>query len=313
MSTSAAARLAELTRPAYGVFTPRDAVSVGVSRSQVQRLKGRGEVELLLPGVYGLRAVPDTWERRAVAAQRSAGRYAVLSHASAARILGLTHLRLPRAPEIELTFPRKRRPVRVHVRSHESDILLPTDIVEVGCFRVTSPVFTIGALALRRAPVVIARALDALVAEQRIAGSDIHELTIRMWHTPGVVHLREAILLLTPGAEMTRSEVERLLLRICEQFGLPLPEVNVRVVDANGDVRYLDFLFREAGLAVEINAHPSHGTTLGVRLDGSRQNALADRFRFLNYDADDLVHRPEVVAKEIRRALDALGPHHEPS
>lgn len=307
MDRSPAARIATAVRDRFGVFTPRDVAAAGVTRTQIARLQARGEIERLARGVYALVAFPDSWERRAMAFQLMAGDGAALSHGAAARILGLDGLRIAGYPRIEAVSPRHHRPSTAPIDVHESSLILPEDIVEVGCFRVTSPVFTIGAMASRRAPQVIAKAIDAAIIDRRFDLTAVRELTIRMWHTPGVVHLREALMLVTPGAELTRSEKERLFLRICLLFGLPTPEVNVRVIDANGDLRYVDFLFREFGLVVEINAHPSHGTTLGVRLDGSRQNALTPRFQVLNYDGDDLTQRPEVVAKEVRRALDELA------
>lgn len=307
MPPSPLARVARLTRDRYGVFTPKEARAVDVSRTSIGRMVRRGELERLEAGVYGLTSYPDSWERRAMVALLAAGASGVLSHGAAGRILGLGHLGVGRSPRIEVTHPRDSRLRVFPIPVHESQLLTGNDIVEVGCFRVTSVIFTIGAMALRRAPVVIAKALDAAIVDRRTSVVEARDLAIRMWHTPGVVNLREAIALVTPAAELTRSEMERLFLRICEIFGLPLPEANVRVVDANGDVRYLDFLFRDIDLVVEINAHRSHGTTLGRRLDATRQNALADRFRFLNYDGDDLLHRPDVVAKEVRHALDELG------
>lgn len=306
MRTSPGARLAQLTRDRYGVFTPAQAAEVSVGRSQVQRMKQRGEVDELLPRVYGLAAIPDSWERRAVAAQLSGGPAAVLSHGTAARIHGLEHLGVGRFPDLELTYPFDGRPKGLPYRLHASKVLRPGDVVAVRCFRVTSAVFTIAAMAVRRAPHRIAKALDAAIVARHATVADARALVIRMWHTPGVVHLREALELLTPGAMLTRSERERLFLQVCATFGLPLPEANVRVRDANGDLRYVDFLFRAAGLVVEINAHPSHGTTLGRRLDGARQNALVPRFVVLNYDDRDLLQAADRIADEVRRSLTEL-------
>lgn len=306
MSPSPAARLASRVRDRFGVFRPADVAEGGITRTQISRMEARGEVERLARGVYALSAFPDSWERRAMAFQMMAGDGAALSHGAAARILGLAQLRIASYPRLEAVTLRHRRPTTAPIGVHESSVLLPEDIVQVGCFRVTSPLFTMGAMAIRRAPIVIAKALDAAIVDRRFTVADVRELTIRMWHAPGVVHLREALLLVTPGAELTRSEKERLFLRICLTFRLPTPEVNVRVIDANDERRYVDFLFRDVGLVIEINAHPSHATRLGVRLDGSRQNALTPRFRVLNFDGDDLTQRPDVVAKEVRRTLEEL-------
>lgn len=304
MPTSPSARLAALTRDRYGVFTPAEAAGVDVGRSQIQRMRQRGELEELLPRVYGLVAVPDSWDRRALAALKGGGAGAVLSHGAAARLLGLQHLGLGSHPEIELTYPLDRRPREPRFRTHASALLEPDDVAILGCFVVTGVLFTIGAMARRRAPDRIAKSLDAAIVERRATLTETRELTIRMWHTPGVVNLRQALALVTPGAALTRSERERCYLRICRVFDLPLPEVNARVEDANGDRRYADFLYRKEGLIIEINAHTSHATTLGRRLDGSRQNALVPRFVVLNYDDRDLTQEPERIATEVRRALD---------
>lgn len=307
MGSSAAARVATAVRDTFGVFTPAQLEPLKVTRQQIRRMLDRGEVERLRRGVYVHAAFADSWERRAMAAIVVADSV-VLSHGAAVRILGLEHLGVPRAPDIEVTAARDHRPTVPGVPVHESLILTTDDVWHVGSLRVTSAVFTLGAMATRRSPDRIARSLDAAVANRQTTVAEARDLAVRMWHTPGVVCLRDAIEQVTPAAAMTRSDMERLFLRICRTFAIPLPETNVRVEDRNGDRRYVDFLYRDAGLVVEINAHPSHATTLGRRRDGARQNALVPRFVLLNYDAADVTRQPDRVADEVRRALEELRP-----
>ncbi|MBW3657316.1 MAG: endonuclease domain-containing protein [Actinobacteria bacterium] len=55
---------------------------------------------------------------------------------------------------------------------------------------------------------------------------------------------------------------------------------------------------------MDIDLHPSHGTTLGRREDGHRQNALVlAGWTVLRFDLADLMTRPDQVRETVARAL----------
>ncbi|MET9380179.1 hypothetical protein ABZY09_03615 [Streptomyces sp. NPDC002928] len=88
------------------------------------------------------------------------------------------------------------------------------------------------------------------------------------------------------------------------------PESQVELRLPGGGRRYLDFLFREAGLAVEIEGYPYHGTREAHRRDITRFNQVLqcpEVRTLLRYTAEDVFHHP---AEIIRGIHTALSPHH---
>ncbi|WP_019889079.1 hypothetical protein [Streptomyces purpureus] len=71
-----------------------------------------------------------------------------------------------------------------------------------------------------------------------------------------------------------------------------------------------DFLFRAAGLVVEVEGHPFHGTREAHERDTRRFNALPDCpgvRRVLRFTATEVFHRPAAVIATIRATLGRLG------
>ena len=76
-----------------------------------------------------------------------------------------------------------------------------------------------------------------------------------------------------PETKRTRSEMERLFLRMCDRTGLPHPEVNVTL--EVGDRRLMpDFLWRDAGLIVEADSRRYHDTNSAFQSDREREQRL---------------------------------------
>ncbi|MGC1852998.1 MAG: DUF559 domain-containing protein [Solirubrobacterales bacterium] len=89
----------------------------------------------------------------------------------------------------------------------------------------------------------------------------------------GVARLRMLIDDIHPDTKRTRSEMERMFLRMCERAELPRPEVNVLL--RVGNARYRpDFLWREAGLIVEADGRRYHDTDSAFQSDRRREQRL---------------------------------------
>jgi hypothetical protein len=73
-----------------------------------------------------------------------------------------------------------------------------------------------------------------------------------------------------PGTARTRSDLEDLFLALCERFGLPRPEVNALLLGHE-----VDFLWRDARLAVEVDGGAAHGTRAAFEKDRLRDAELA--------------------------------------
>jgi very-short-patch-repair endonuclease len=99
--------------------------------------------------------------------------------------------------------------------------------------------------------------------------------------------------------ERTRSELERLFLRLCRRHGLPPPEVNVRVGPLT-----VDFFWRERRLVVETDGYRYHRGRIAFETDRSRDLEL----RSLGYEVVRLSYRqilqePTKVAAVLGNAL----------
>ncbi|WP_369247328.1 hypothetical protein [Streptomyces sp. R41] len=87
------------------------------------------------------------------------------------------------------------------------------------------------------------------------------------------------------------------------------PESQAELRTPDGRRRYLDFLFRAEGLAVEIEGYAFHGTRESHRRDIDRFNQVLqcpEVRLLLRFTALDVFNRPEVVIGEIRAALSKL-------
>lgn len=87
------------------------------------------------------------------------------------------------------------------------------------------------------------------------------------------------------------------------------PESQVELRTPDGRRRYLDFLFRVEGLAVEIEGYAYHGTRESHRQDVARFNQVLqcpEVRLLLRYTAADVFHRPAIVIEEVRAALSRL-------
>jgi hypothetical protein len=300
-STPPLLRLAPVLRRQFGVFTTRQAAARGVSRSSVAALWRRGVLTRLSPDVYRCTLVPDTWEGRALAGQLSGGPNVVLSRWAAARIQGLTH---PSDAEIELVVPRGRF-VRTSAdpRPKTSRRLRPHDVTTVGRLRCGSVAWTIAELSAVTSASTVERLATRAVAEGRTTTRELADMARHLSRAPGVGVLREVVgatSLVEPGS---RSRAESRFVALVVSAGLPRPVVNHAVTDASGRRRELDAAWTDYGVAVELDLHPSHATTLGRRSDGARQNDLVHDWLLLRFDGHDLDHRSRQMLDQVRRAL----------
>jgi hypothetical protein len=173
-TASAPARLAYLAADQWGLFTRRQAEAKGVSRATLHRLShGAALIERVAPGVYHLGGAPlpddsalraawlqlapetPAWERKP--------EQGVVSHRSAALLLGLGHLPADRHEFITAVRRQSRRPdVRIHRGSLEEQ-----EWAKLRGLPVTTPARTASdLLADQEEPEAVARVIvDALRGE----------------------------------------------------------------------------------------------------------------------------------------------------
>lgn len=88
------------------------------------------------------------------------------------------------------------------------------------------------------------------------------------------------------------------------QAGLPRPEVQVDLCDANGRfVCRADMYYPKAGLVIEFDGR-NHQDRLVA--DTRRQNLIVNAgYRILRFTSADVLGRPDVVVNQVREALAA--------
>jgi hypothetical protein len=298
--------LSSRLRRQYGVLTVAQATEDGVDRRELRRLREAGLLVPLQLRVLRCPLVGETWETRALAAQLAAGPQAALGRWSAARLLGLVEAG-SRSTELDLVQPSSRNLRAAIPRPRRSSRILPEDVVSVGHFRCTSAAWTLVDLVAVATPGTVERVAGRALAEKLVTRDAIVSLSHRLRNSDRGPHARWLLSATTGVIPGSRSRDESGFVELVVEAGLPAPAVNHPVVDASGRRRELDSAWPEWGVAVELDLHPSHATTVGRRADGRRQNDLIHEWTLLRFDAHDLSTDPGGVVQQVGTALRRAG------
>jgi hypothetical protein len=195
-------------------------------------------------GVYAVGPIQSE-DAPAFGAVLASGEGAALSHRSAAALWRMCR-HAPSSP-VDVTVPSPRCPNRDGIRIHRVEALRPDEVTRLRRIAVTTPARTLLDLATQ----LPLRELEQAIAqaERSYAGTERRLLALlaRYPARPGTPKLRQ--LLHCPGRPaLTHSEAEERFLALVRKAGLPAPEVNVALFGYE-----LDFLWRQEGLAVEID------------------------------------------------------------
>ena len=222
---------------------------------------------------------------------------AVLSHEASAALWDL--LRFAGLPQVTVRGRAGQRPgLRVHCGSFEPDETTVRDAI---------PTTTVARTLLDLAAVVPVHRLEWAVAEaerRRLADSpSLPELLERYPRRRGVVALRAILADRRLGLDVPRSELEARFLAFLDRHGLPRPERNARI-ELSDRVFEVDCLWRESGLAVELDGRAWHSDPDAFEEDRARDRGLvAAGWRPIRVTWRHLHRAPERLASELRAAL----------
>jgi very-short-patch-repair endonuclease len=97
----------------------------------------------------------------------------------------------------------------------------------------------------------------------------------------------------------TRSDLERLFLRVCRAHDVPLPETNVKI-----GPHTVDALWREERLVVEVDSYAYHSDRETFTADRARDRYLQARgFRTARISDDELTREPAAAARSLQALL----------
>jgi hypothetical protein len=232
------------------------------------------------------------------------GRPALLGGRAALASLGLKGFPPDR---IDVLLPAGRRednpPTDVVV--HRTTALAPEDVCRVArppCTGAARSVVDAASWAIsdREATTVIAMAFQ----QRFVALDDIRSVLGRL---PKAKRRKLTWATATDASGGAESLGEIDLARLLRRAGLPEPTRQVLRTDAGGRRRYLDVLFRDFGLHVEVDgAHHLDAEQAWLDMDRQNQLWLAGE-RVLRFPAWLIRRQPRKVVADVRRALRAAG------
>jgi very-short-patch-repair endonuclease len=268
------AGIARIAARQHGVITTAQLASVGIPDYGVTRRAKTGRIHRIHRGVYAVGHPRLSFEGRCLAAVLALGARAVASHRSAAAVWGMLS---PNAGPIEITVPgRGGRTKREGIRIHRSPTL-------------------IAGLTTRRSGVPVTKPTRTLRDLRRALPQPGYQRAVRRALDLRLVSPAE----LKQDPDLTRSELERLFLRLCHRHRLPVPEVNVRV-----DGYEVDFLWRQPRLIVETDGFRHHGSRAAFESDRARDAHLQGLgYRVLRFTYRQVSETPGAVVTSLRALL----------
>ncbi|MFF8607310.1 hypothetical protein ACF06X_15365 [Streptomyces sp. NPDC015346] len=200
------------------------------------------------------------------------------------------------------------------LRVHSTAFLADRDRVMRRGLRVTGPARTVGDLirncGTREEAVVVA---DSALSRRTVRGVRrealvLHADLVAELAAPrrGATRARAWLRLADAASGSPAETVARLRMHDADLYPESQPLLHTR----SGRALRPDFLFRAAGLAVEVEGFAFHGTRQAHDRDVRRYNELTDCpavHRVLRFTARDVFQRPERMIATIRGALGHLG------
>jgi len=291
--SNAKPRVAAIAARQFGRVRTDQLREAGVSETTTRRWVDAGYLHRELPAVYAVGHAASTTESRLAAALLYAGHGAALSHGTAAWWWDL--VKHPPAL-IHVNTPNRRKSIagiRVHGRRQ-------VERVARNGLPVTAAAQTLLDFAVVADPGLLRFALANAdyAGLLNVAALDV----ICRRGVAGSGRLRAAIAVHRPELAHSRSEIERLLIGLCETHRLPLPKLNVYrhgwLVDAVWDA---------ARVVVELDGFKGHRTKRQLESDHQRDLELrAHGYTVLRYTWRQLTEMPEAVALDIRQHLESL-------
>ncbi|MBA2348558.1 MAG: type IV toxin-antitoxin system AbiEi family antitoxin domain-containing protein [Solirubrobacterales bacterium] len=292
--------IAALASRQHGVVTRAQLLASGLTPGQIVRRTRRGQLHVLYRGVYavGHRELPR--RGRALAAAWSAGPRGLLFDVAAAALHGV---RESSAARWDIALPQERRWTGQRgIRAHAVSTLLPEDITTVDGVPVTTLPRTVVDLAARHPARTVEKVLNEMVAldvyDQRALDTLLDRPYLR-----GTKQLRAILGRQQAGTTVTKSELEELLIALCDTYGIPRPRTNAWVIGLEVDAWWPGTL-----LVVELDSARFHGSPAAFERDREKGNELVvGGYTLLRFTWRQLVDDPAWVARTIRTALARLG------
>jgi hypothetical protein len=260
-------RLARIAARQHGVVSRRQLLAIGIGDDAVRRRVARGYLHRLHAGVYSVGHVPLTQKARWMAAVIACGQGAALSHFDAAVLWGF-HNVLGRLIHVTVRWQRSIDGLIVH-RTRRLD---PDEVTTKHAIPVTTVERTLVDLTDHLNEDRLLRALREAEFQRLLDLDSLNAAVERAHGRRNLKPLKQAIAQHRPG-QIIRGELEHRFAELRRSAGLREPETNVPI-SANGTTYVIDCLWREEGLAVELDGRDGHARELAFESDRRKDAAL---------------------------------------
>ena len=303
--------LRELASRRYAVFSLAQAAACGVSDEALARAVRRGICRRLQAGVYAFAGSPESWEQSVMAACLAAGKDAVASHRTAARIWGLV---AADDDIVEISVPRKNGPRPRQVTVHRSADLVAGHSTLRYRLPVTNPLRTIVDLAAVLPAERVEDALDSGLAWPALFSVPAIESMRRQLARKGRAGVGVLAAVLEDralGDEVSDSKLESRMAGLLRKAGLPPAVFHFVVTTPSGlFLAEVDFAYPALRLAIEVDGFKAHGTPRAMAKDFVRQNGLVPHgWRVLRFTWRQVTRQPDMVSRASPRRSPASRRH----
>ena len=285
----------------YGVFTRPQAHRCGVTDRILQYRVRHGVLEQIARHVYRICGSEASWHQRLLAACFVGGEKCLASHRAAAELHGFDAVQ---RGVVEVTVRRGTRVRGIDAIVHESLDLAAVDYTHVGPIPVTTPARTLIDLGAVTRWERVEEAFDGAERDELAERFSVvkRHAQVRRQGRRGVgpmgVVLRHR--LLVPPEYV----IERRFVRLLENAGLPLPELQYEVELPNGRKAYLDAAYPAVTLGWELDGHGTHATRKQRSADNARASLLADvGWDLRRFTYEQVMHDGGAVVRAVRSAI----------
>jgi very-short-patch-repair endonuclease len=294
--------IAEVAERQHGVVSRDQVRELGLSDREIAVRLRRGHLHPLFHGTFAVGHRAITRRGRMHAAVLACDKGTVLSHGSAAELLGLWDKRLAIVHVIPPDWSGRKIP---GIRWHRVRLPLADEIEIRDGVPCTTISRTIVDMAGESSWGQLRRLVEQAAILRLLDVDEIDRILVR-GRRQGAPRLR-AILTPWRGTReqrpVVRSRLEaRLLPRLIEE-GLPAPRTNVKL-RIEGHRFEIDMLWDEQRLAIETDGEETHGTRAAFQRDRKRDQILtAAGYRTARITWRQVVDEPNAVIRRIARML----------
>jgi very-short-patch-repair endonuclease len=284
-----------------GLVTREQLRKLGLTDNAISKALDRGWLRPVFHGVFAVGHEHLTVHARLLAATMACGEGSVVSHGTAAWVLGL---RRGRPKEVDVIAPVEAGRKIAGIKRRFVPLPVGGEVWRGNGFLLTSPARTI----VDCAGILDAREVGELIEQASVEGLLDVVAIDRVLDGPRRRGTKTLLLAVAPWRRYRRgikirSRMEAKLLPLLSEAALPIPQTNAKLRLAR-KVYEVDFLWREQKLVVETDGGRFHDNPAAGERDSERNHALAAAgYHLPRLGWEDLRDRPEATMREIAQLL----------